>query len=143
MPVEPVELEACRQERRVTSPSFYYFTLLFFYIGACNSPDKLLTIYTTNNPKNSYRSFTFYTQSQKLFKFRPKKSSCIFISTSSWVRGAGGAGGREGGSRVVEGVGMEESAFPGPQMFNEDRYVVSLSRSILMDYAIQPGWVSL
>ena len=93
MPVEPVELEACRQERRVTSPSFYYFTLLFFYIGACNSPDKLLTIYTTNNPKNSYRSFTFYTQSQKLLKFEPKKSSCIFISTSSWVRGTGGGWG--------------------------------------------------
>ena len=44
MPVEPVELEACRQEGGVTSPIFYYFTL-FFYIGACNSPDKLLTIY--------------------------------------------------------------------------------------------------
>ena len=30
MPVEPVELEACGQEGGVTSPSFYYFTLLFF-----------------------------------------------------------------------------------------------------------------
>lgn len=69
-----------------------------------------------------------------VLKFRPKKSSCIFISTSSWVWGAGGGG----GSRVVEGVGMGESAFPGPQMFNEDRYVVSLSRSILIEYAIQP-----
>ena len=39
---------------------------------------------------------------------------------------------------MVEGVGMGESAFPGPQMFNEDRYVVSLSRSILIEYAIQP-----
>ena len=95
MPVEPVELEACGQEGGVTSPSFYYFTLLFFYIGACNSPVKLLTIYIPNNPKNSYRSFTFYTQSLKLLKFRPKKSSCIFISTSSWVRGAGGRVGGE------------------------------------------------
>ena len=63
MPVEPVELEACGQEGVVTSPSFYHFSLLFFYIGACNSPDKLLTIYVPNNPKNSYTSFTFYTQS--------------------------------------------------------------------------------
>ena len=54
------------------------------------------------------------------------------------MRGAEGGGGGGGGSRGVEGVGMEESAFPGPQMFNEDRYVVSLSRSILIDYAIQP-----
>ena len=44
---------------------------------------------------------------------------------------------------MVEGVGMEENAFPGPQMFNEDRYVLSLSRSTLINYAIQPGWVSL
>ena len=30
MPVEPVELEAFGQEGGVTSPSFYYFSLLFF-----------------------------------------------------------------------------------------------------------------
>ena len=39
---------------------------------------------------------------------------------------------------MVEGVEMGESAFPGPQIFNEDRYVVSLSRGILIEYAIQP-----
>lgn len=45
MLVEPVELGSCEQEGEGSSPSFCYFILLFFYIGACNSPDKLLTIY--------------------------------------------------------------------------------------------------
>lgn len=117
----------------VTSPSFYHFTLLFFYIGACNSPDKLLTIYMPNNPKNSYASFTFYTQSQKHgIKVQTKNVKLYIYFDFPLGAGAGG------GSRVVEGVGMGESAFPGPQMFNEDRYEVFLSRSILIEYAIQP-----
>ena len=120
----------------VTSPSFYHFTLLFFYIGACNSLDKLLTIYIPNNPKNSYASLTFYTQSQKHVIKVQTKNVKLYIYFD-FLLGAGGGGG-EGGGRVVEGVGMGESAFPGPQMFNEDRYVVSLSRSILIEYAIQP-----
>ena len=96
MPVEPVELEACGQEGGVTSPSFYYFTLLFFYIGACNSPDKLLTnlnIYPTIPRIHTRVLLSIPKVRNMVLKFRPKKSSCIFISTSSWVRGAGGGKG--------------------------------------------------
>ena len=115
---------------------FIILLYYFFYIGACNSLDKLLTIYIPNNPNNSYTSFTFYTQSQKHgIKVQTKKVKLYIYF--DFLLGAGGGRG-EGGSRVVEGVGMGESAFPGPQMFNEDRYVVSLSRSILIEYAIQP-----
>lgn len=90
MPVEPVELEACGHEGGGTYPSFYYF-ILYFYTGDCNSHDKLLTIYIPNNPKNSYTSFTFYTQSQKHgIKVQTKKVKVYIFSTSSWVRGTGG-----------------------------------------------------
>ena len=121
---------------RYLSKFLLFYFIIFFYIGACNSPDKLLTIYMPNNPKNSYASFTFYTQSQKHGIKVQTKNVKLYIYFD-FLLGAGGGRG-EGGSRVVEGVGMGESAFPGPQMFNEDRYVVSLSRSILIEYAIQP-----
>ena len=65
MPVEPVELEAFGQEGGSYFSKFLLFFFIIFHIGACNSPDKLLTIYVPNNPKNSYMSFTFYTQSQE------------------------------------------------------------------------------
>lgn len=120
---------------------FLLFYFIIFYIGAWNSSDKLVTIYIPNNPKNPYTSFTFYTQSQKHgIKVQTKKGKLYIYF--HFLLGAGGGRG-EGGSRVVEGVGMGESAFHGPQMFNEDRYVVSLSRSILIEYAIQPWLVSL
>lgn len=126
---------ACRA-RGFWTGGFYYFTLLFLYIGACNSPDKPFTKYIPKNPKNSYTSFTFCTQSQKHgIKVQTKKVKLYIYF--DFLLGAGGGRG-EGGSRVVEGVVMGESAFPGPQMFNEDRYVVSLSRSILIEYAIRP-----
>lgn len=134
------ELEACGQEGGVTS-KFLLFYFIIFYIGAWNSPDKLVTIYIPNNPKNPYTSFTFYTQSQKHgIKVQTKKGKLYIYF--HFLSGAGGGRG-VGGSRVVEAVGMGESAFHGPQMFNEDRYVVSLSRSILIEYAIQPWLVSL
>ena len=134
MPVEPVELEACGQEGGVTFPSFYYFTLLFFYIGACNSPDKLLTIYIQQSQEFVQEFYFLYPKSETIKVQTKKVKLYIYFD---FLLGAGG-GRRGGGSRVVKGVGMEESAFPGPQMFNEDRYVVSLSRSILIEYAIQP-----
>ena len=93
-PVEPVELEACGQDGGGTYPSFYYFTLLlfFFYIGACNSLDKLLTIYIPNNPNNSYTSFTFYTQSQKHgIKVQTKKVK-LYIYSDFLLGAAGGRG---------------------------------------------------
>ena len=99
MPVEPVELEACRQEGGVTSPIFYYFTL-FFYIGACNSPDKLLNhiyIYPTIPRIRTRVLLSIRKVRNMVLKFRPKKSSCIFISTSSWVWGAGGGWGESCG----------------------------------------------
>ena len=87
MLVEPVELGSCEQEGEGSSPSFCYFILLFFYIGACNSPDKLLTIYIPNNPKNSYTNFTFYNQCQKHgIKVQTKQIKLYIFSTSSWVR---------------------------------------------------------
>ena len=82
MLVEPVELRSCEQEGEGSSPSF-------FYIGACNSPDKLLTIYIyiPNNPKNSYTNFTFYTQCQKHgIKVQTKQIKLYIFSTSPWVR---------------------------------------------------------
>lgn len=119
----------------------FIILLYFFYIGAWNSPDKLVTIYIPNNPKNPYTSFTFYTQSQKHgIKVQTKKGKLYIYF--HFLSGAGGGRG-VGGGRVVEAVGMGESAFHGPQMFNEDRYVVSLSRSILIEYVIQPWLVSL
>ena len=135
------ELEACGQEGGSYLSKFLLFYFIIFYIGAWNSPDKLVTIYIPNNPKNPYTSFTFYTQSQKHgIKVQTKKGKLYIYF--HFLSGAGGGRG-VGGSRVVEAVGMGESAFHGPQMFNEDRYVVSLSRSILIEYAIQPWLVSL
>ena len=129
-------------DRRGELPLQVFIILLYyFYIGAWNSPDKLVTIYIPNNPKNPYTSFTFYTQSQKHgIKVQTKKGKLYIYF--HFLSGAGGGRG-VGGSRVVEAVGMGESAFHGPQMFNEDRYVVSLSRSILIEYALQPWLVSL
>ena len=94
MPVEPVELEACGHEGGGTYPSFYYF-IIYFYIGDCNSHDKLLTIYVPNNPKNSYTSFTFYTQSQKHgIKVQTKKVKVYiyfdFLLGTEDGRGVGG-----------------------------------------------------
>ena len=135
------ELEACGHEGGSYLSKFLLFYFIIFYIGAWNSPDKLVTIYIPNNPKNPYTSFTFYTQSQKHgIKVQTKKGKLYIYF--HFLSGAGGGRG-VGGSRVVEAVGMGESAFHGPQMFNEDRYVVSLSRSILIEYAIQPWLVSL
>lgn len=112
MPVEPVELEACRQEGGVTSPIFYYFTI-FFYIGACNSPDKLLTIYIyiPNNPKNSYTSFTFYTQSQKHgIKVQTKKVKLYIYFY--FLLGVGGGRG-VGGVVWLKGSGWGKAHSPG------------------------------
>ena len=121
-------------DRRGELPLQVFIILLyyFFYIGACNSPDKLLTMKIPQSQEFVQEFYFLYPKSETV-KVQTKKVK-LYIYFDFLL----GAGGGRGGSRVVEGVGMEESAFPGPQMFNEDRYVVSLSRSILIDYAIQP-----
>lgn len=81
MLVEPVELGSCEQEGEGSSPSFCYFILLFFYIGACNSPDKLLTIYIYPTiPRIRTRILLSIPNVRNMvLKFRPNKSSCIFF----------------------------------------------------------------
>ena len=127
-------------DRRGELPLQVFIILLyyFFYIGACNSPDKLLTMKIPQSQEFVQEFYFLYPKSETV-KVQTKKVKLYIYFDFLLGAGGGRGGGRVGGgSRVVEGVGMEESAFPGPQMFNEDRYVVSLSRSILIDYAIQP-----
>ena len=74
---------------------FIILLYYFFYIGACNSLDKLLTIYIPNNPNNSYTSFTFYTQSQKHgIKVQTKKVKLYIYF--HFLLGAGGGRGVRG-----------------------------------------------
>lgn len=129
-------------DRRGELPLQVFIILLYYFLHrSLKLPWQTRNHIYTQQSQESVHEFTFYTQSQKHgIKVQTKKGKLYIYF--HFLSGAGGGSG-VGGSRVVEAVGMGESAFHGPQMFNEDRYVVSLSRSILIEYAIQPWLVSL